>query len=326
MRLPTILTTAALLAMGAPGAHAMTCHDYVRANVLQDPDGMDTARSIIEPLAVASWPSASGQSNPAGIPLLYWRTITQQLQRECQQLPDETLDDIVATHLRAAQRQRQEAAAAEQAQAIEAARAAGAAARYELYGNMLHQVSDLTCRDYRNGGAKAATIVRFVLAWAAVEDDHKDDPMWRREMHGDGAPHLPHLGMTQDEAVAGLTKWCSANAKQFIMGRKHATEEIYADARMARFGAEVEDTPAKTAEKAQWAADQTADLAKWHRDEALARRVGPEDSCPWNMFFMKDGRPVGDDMASYRERAVWDYCNDHPRASKAQLRAVVPDR
>ncbi len=71
MRLVTFFVLVFLM-LGAGRAQAMSCHDYVRANVLQDPDGMDEAKRIIEPLAATGWGAIAGQGPSAtSVPSLY---------------------------------------------------------------------------------------------------------------------------------------------------------------------------------------------------------------------------------------------------------------
>ena len=325
-----ILSALALLTLGLGQVQAMSCHDYVRANVLQDPDSMDEAKRIMGPLAATDWGTMTQQDAPvSSIPDAYWTVLNRRLQQECQQLPDETLEDIVATHLRAVARQKERAVS----QAAETARkqAADAAthAHYKTYTDMLPKVINLTCRDYAGGGPKAALLVSLILAWSVNEDDHKEDTSWRELMHGAGALQVPRLDMTADQAKVGADKWCAAHpgVSPMMMATSIITD-VYTATRLEKFGPENEDSPAKTAEKQKWAAEAAARTARGVLEQARASKAGPEGSCPYWIALMQQqgGRPSNQDMVSLSGQRIWDWCAIHPRATAAQLAASVPDR
>ncbi len=98
--------------------------------------------------------------------------------------------------------------------------------------------------------------------------------------------------------------------------------------RLAKFGQENEDSPARAAEKQRWSAEQAAEEAEAARQEAQAKKAGPEGSCPYMLALMaqEGGRPTGETMASVRAQRVWDWCSDHPGATAVQRRGANPDR
>ena len=108
-------------------------------------------------------------------------------------------------------------------------------------------------------------------------------------------------------------------------GLPSAVEGVYAHERLMRFGVEIEDLPAKAAEKQKWAADDAARNAEISKAEAAADRASPRMSCKWRMEYMRQtgGRPAGDSHASSASRQAWDWCSVHPNASATEISAIA---
>lgn len=131
MRITTGLLAAALAALPATARAELSCHDYLRGFQLEDPDVLAQATALAAPLIQGHWRSSEMLTDPVGITDRMMSTLTgtpalpeseiekhlvlRQLARDCQALPDDTLEAIIATHIKAMQWQAKQEEAEHQA-------------------------------------------------------------------------------------------------------------------------------------------------------------------------------------------------------------------
>jgi hypothetical protein len=113
-----------LATLAAP-ANALSCREFVRADVLGDRDVLDRAAAIGWPWFEAeSAFSRERKDSFGGSAEDYARILLPRLAADCRELPDETVESIVATRLKATKRRSADRAAAQAADQAKAAKEA----------------------------------------------------------------------------------------------------------------------------------------------------------------------------------------------------------
>jgi hypothetical protein len=330
-----VLAGTAALIIGLPAAaHAeLSCRDYLRGAQLEDPDVLAQATAIAHPLLQIEWGSMA-MLNEAVQTVPYDNMSTNlllhQLVRDCEVLPNDTVDAIVVTHLKVARAQK----AAEDAKK-EAARRdqedyqAPFKAKEKVVREAINVapplpahiapvqavVGKITCGQYLKYATGASpTDSEIGRAFTMVLQRAVDaDPVAK-------TVHIRYAGGRQYDGAYG---YCSDHPDATLV---NALQEFVANARSwspaANHKAERDriDTLRAKPDKSE---EEQEEIAAYD----VAARAGPQGSCKWLIAYngyLDSRHPENTNdtsMVAERSRQTMNWCRAHPNASEDALLA-----
>lgn len=335
-KLPLLLIFSAVaLVAGLPTAACaeLTCHDYMRGAQLEDPDTLERAIAIAQPLLQMQWRSMA-MLNEAAQTVPYdgmWASLLlHQLDRDCEAIPDDTVNDIVATHLKVALAQK----AAREAEEEEARKAqAEYEAPFEAKQKAVQEainiapplpahiapvqavVGKITCGQYLRY-AKGSSVMDSEVgrAFTAVLQHAVDsDPVAK-------TAHIHYAGGRQYDGAYG---YCAAHPEATLA---NALQEFVTNARSW--------SPAANHVAEQNRIDDLRAKPRKSRDEQeeilaydAAEKAGAVGSCRWVLAYndyldLHHPENANDtSMAAERSRRIMAWCRIHPDASASALLA-----